>query len=86
VGTFAGWNRPPKYTMKITYMKVDDTFEPNDTRDTAKPITLGTPVTPSFTDGFISATSIDDEDVRDWYTWSAPSGNLTAKVESVPMT
>jgi hypothetical protein len=84
VSSFAGWKAPSKYTMKITYMKVDDTYEPNNTRDTAKPITLGTPVMAYIHDGFITS-QVDDEDVRDWYTVTAAAGNLTATVENVPM-
>jgi hypothetical protein len=84
VGSFAGWKGPSKYTLKVSYMKVDDAYEPNNTRDTAKPITLGTPINAFIHDGFITA-QVDDEDVRDWYTVTAGPGNLTAKVENVPM-
>ena len=81
---FASWEAPSKYTLKVTYTKVDDTYEPNDTRDTAKPITIGTPINAFIHDGFITA-PIDDDSVRDWYTVTVAAGNLTAKVENVPM-
>jgi len=76
---------PTPYTMKVTYTKVDDAQEPNNTRDTARMITLGTPVTAYMFEG-VKALPMKAEDVVDWYTVMAAAGNLTVTVESVPST
>jgi hypothetical protein len=74
---------PTRYTMKVTYTKVADAYEPNNTRDTAKTITIGTPVMAYMFEG-VKALPLKAEDVVDWYTVMAAAGNLTVTVESVP--
>ena len=74
---------PAKYTMKVTYTKVDDAQEPNNTRDTAKMINLGTPVTAYLFEG-VKALPVKATDLADWYKVTAAAGNVTVNVESVP--
>jgi hypothetical protein len=83
VGSFDSPQTPMKYTLNITYMKVDDAYEPNNTMDTAKPITLATPVMAYMFEGFRTA-KMDEKDIGDWYSVPAAAGNLTVTVESVP--
>ena len=84
VSAFAGANNgPAKYTLKVNFTKVADTFEPNDTKDTAKPVTLGTPITAFMHQGYKGG-SITVDDIVDWYTTTAPAGDVTVKVEMVP--
>lgn len=84
VKDFAGVNMPPeKYAMKITYTKVADTFEPNNTKDTAKPITLGAQISAFMFEGF-KTSKILPEDVVDWYTVPVTAGLVTVKIEGVP--
>jgi hypothetical protein len=84
VSAFAGANDgPAKYTLKVTFTKVADMYEPNDTKETAKPITLGTPIMAFMHQGF-QAGAIKVEDVVDWYSVTAAAGDVTVKVENVP--
>jgi hypothetical protein len=84
VGGFAGVNNPPaRYTMKVSYTKVADAQEPNNTRETAKPITLGAPVMGYMFEG-TSDVPMKAEETVDWYTVTAAAGNLTATIEMVP--
>jgi hypothetical protein len=76
-------NAPAPYTMKVSYTKVDDALEPNNTKDTAKAITLGAPVTGFLFEG-IKTTPVKVEDVSDWYSVTGAAGNLTVTVENVP--
>src|SRR5262249_7483053 len=76
--------KPFKYTLKASYTKVNDTYEPNDTRDKAKPLTLGTPLTAYFFSGF-RGKDIKAEEYQDWYAVNLAAGMVSLKVESVPM-
>lgn len=76
---------PYRYTMQITYTKVTDTFEPNDTRDTAKPITLGTAVNGTLFAGYAGGSAPDDDDYADWYSVTlAANKAVQLKLENVP--
>src|SRR5207247_2508235 len=80
----AGVGTPPaQYTIKTMYKKIDDAYEPNDTREMAKPITIGTPITASLYAGFRSG-SLKPAELADWYSVTAAAGDLTASVENVP--
>jgi len=80
VSKFAVWNTPAKYTLKATYNKIDDSYEPNDTRDMAKPITLGSEVKGFVYAGF-KAMKIPDADYQDWYSVTLEAGKtVTIKV------
>jgi hypothetical protein len=83
VADFAGFTAEYKYDLKLTYTKVNDTFEPNDKREDAKPLTLGTPVDAYIFAGFKSAT-IPQSDYDDWYSVTLAAGAVTMKVENVP--
>jgi hypothetical protein len=83
------FKNPFRYTIKATYTKVTDAYEPNDTRATARPITLGTPITAllfagfttghgNFNDGHLGALP-----TTDWYKVEVPAaGIVKATVEN----
>jgi hypothetical protein len=81
---FGGWSKAFKYTLKASYTKVSDTFEPNDTRDASKPLTLGTPVMAFFFSGF-RGKDIKPEEYQDWYSVTLAAGMASLKLENVPM-
>jgi hypothetical protein len=84
IGPFGSTNKAPtKYTFNITYTKVNDTQAPNDTADTAKMITLGTPVTAFMFSG-VKTVPEKVESTADWYTVMVTGTSLTATVESLP--
>jgi hypothetical protein len=83
VSSFSAWSTPFKYTLKATYQKVNDTFEPNDTRETAKPLTRGTAVMPYFFTGFRNG-DIKAEEYQDWFSVMLDAAMATVKVENVP--
>jgi hypothetical protein len=83
VSNFSAWSTPIKYSLKATYQKVNDTFEPNDTRETAKALTLGTAVMPYFFTGFRNG-DIKPEEYQDWFSVMLGAGMVTVKVENVP--
>lgn len=84
VHAFAEVGRAPAtYTMKSTYTRIADTFEPNDTRETAKPITLGMPIMAYLFAGHRTA-RIEPSETADWYSVMAAAGVLKIKVENVP--
>jgi hypothetical protein len=83
VTPFAAWQKPFKYTFKASYQKVNDAFEPNDSREMAKPLTLGTPVMPFFFTGFKSG-MIAPAEYQDWFSFTLAAGMVTIKVENVP--
>jgi hypothetical protein len=84
VSAFAGANMgPQKYTLKVTFTKVADAYEANDTKETAKPIMLGTPISAFMHQGYKGG-SITVDDIVDWYTTTAAAGNVTVKIENVP--
>jgi hypothetical protein len=84
VNDFAAFSKAYKYTLKATYTKVDDAFEPNDTRDQAKPIQIG-----AANSGFLFAghtvATIPYVAYEDWYKFTLAAGNVTAKLENVPL-
>jgi hypothetical protein len=75
---------PIVYTLKILYTRVDDAFEPNDTRDIGapKPVTLGVPVTGYFFAGF-KTLLIDPTDYEDWFELDLPAGMITITLANV---
>jgi hypothetical protein len=74
---------PAKYDVKLTYTKVEDAQEPNPTKDSAKMISLGTPLSAYMFRG-LKALPAKEVDVADWYQVTATAGNVTATVEMVP--
>jgi hypothetical protein len=82
------YKQPFRYTIKATYTKVSDAYEPNDTRASARPIALGTPISAfsfaGFTTGhagFANGTH-GAAPTADWYKVDAAAGMLKATVEN----
>jgi hypothetical protein len=74
VRNFAGSvSAATKYNLNVLYTPVADTFEPNDTRDTAKPLTLGTTANAYFSGGF-SVSDAPNAAFDDWYSVSVAAG------------
>jgi hypothetical protein len=84
VSRFGGFTNPYRYTLKASYTKVNDSYEPNDTRDMARPLTLGAPLMAYFFSGF-RGKDIKAEEYQDWYSVTLAAGRASFKVESVPM-
>jgi len=83
VKNFSAFTEPHKYTLKITYTKVPDAFEPNDTRAMAKPITVGTPVMAYLYTGYRSS-MLAPAEYMDWYTVQLAAGTATVKFSDPP--
>jgi hypothetical protein len=82
------FKQPFRYTIKATFTKVNDAYEPNDTRATAKPITVGVPITAFSFAGFTTGHSGYDNGKQggaptaDWYKVDLAAGMLKATVEN----
>jgi hypothetical protein len=74
---------PARYTFAATYTKVDDKHEPNDTRETAKPATVGMALNGYVFAGFRGA-KINDADLDDWFQVNLAAGMVTVRLENVP--
>jgi hypothetical protein len=62
------------YTFKVTYTPVTDTFEPNDLRTQAAPLTVGTPAQAFMFAGFTSSTGFASNAWEDWYKVTLAAG------------
>jgi len=62
------------YTFKATYTPVTDTFEPNDLRTQAAPLTVGTPAQAFMYSGFTSSTGFASNAWEDWYKVTLATG------------
>jgi hypothetical protein len=71
---------PFEYTFAVSYTKIDDPYEPNDTRDTPKPIALGQAVTAYYFSGYKLSSAVSDQD---WYSVELTAGPLTASLTNV---
>jgi hypothetical protein len=81
VRTYGGGSTMPfAYTFTVSYTKVDDPYEPNNDRESPKPIPLGQMVTAYFFSGFAAAIASVDED---WYSIDLAAGPATATLTSV---
>jgi hypothetical protein len=69
--------------MLAAYTPLADPYEPNDTRDTAKPIPLGTPITAFESTGYVGA-PYDGAAFADWYSVPLAAGTVTIKMSNVP--
>ncbi|HXU83458.1 MAG TPA: PPC domain-containing protein [Polyangia bacterium] len=82
------YKMPFRYTIRATYTKVNDTFEPNDTRAAARPIALGTPITAFLFAGFITGHAgfengkMGSAPTADWYKVEASAGMVKATVDN----
>lgn len=74
---------PFRYTLLAAYTALADAYEPNDIRDTAKPIPLGTAVTAFASTGYVG-TPYDGVAFSDWYSVSLAAGMVTLKMSNVP--
>jgi hypothetical protein len=83
VSDFSGFPAEYKYTLQADYTKVNDTFEPNDTQATAKPLTVGTLVNAFMFTGYKGAT-IDETEFPDWYSVALTGTSITVSAESIP--
>jgi hypothetical protein len=83
VNQFAGGRAPYRYTMKMAYVPIADAYEPNDTKETAKPIALGTPIMASLSAGYI-LDPYKGEAFADWYSVPLTVGPATIKLANVP--
>jgi len=70
------------YTFKVTYTPVNDTFEPNDLRTQASPLTVGTPVQAFMFAGYASSTGFASNAWEDWYKVTLAAGmvNMTLAI------
>lgn len=77
-----GTDAPALYDVTVTYTKVADATEPNDTIETAKGITVGTKVTGKMFAGFNKG---KQEGTEDWYKFTTTKpGKLSILVNNVP--
>ncbi len=72
-----------RYTLRAGYSRINDPFEPNDTRDTAKPITLGAANAAFMFAGHRSG-AVESGAFRDWYSVILGAGMVNVRVDDVP--
>jgi hypothetical protein len=72
------------YTLQATYTAIADAYEPNDTVDQAKAITVGTPIQAYLFAGFTAGGTFDADSMDDWYQFTAAAGNITVTLSNVP--
>jgi hypothetical protein len=69
-----------EYTFAVSYTKIADPFEPNDTRDTPAPITTGQSIHAYFFSGFVSSAPVTDQD---WYSINLTAGSAMLSLTNV---
>ena len=75
--------RNMSYDLTLQYSKINDAFEPNNAKEDAKSITVGTPIQANA--GAVSAGStISAADAEDWYKVTVAAGLATVKMSNVP--
>ncbi len=79
VRNYVGFATAFKYRLKLDYTRINDSYEPNDKRDDAKAITIGTAVNAYMWKGFGESTKWDD-----WYKVTLAAGNASINVTNVP--
>lgn len=72
------------YILKVEYTAVNDTYEPNDTRDAAKPIQVQMPVSAYMFTGFDQG-SPQAPEYDDWFVVDLQAGPSTISVVNVPL-
>lgn len=73
-----------KYTVNAGFTAVGDAFEPNDSRDTAAALTLGTAVNASFLAGFAAGEPLPEAARDDWFKVTLAAGQkLNVALENV---
>ena len=83
VSTFTSDDKQYKYDMKVAYTKVDDTFEPNQSKADAKPLSKGVGLEAFLSAGLKSARPVD-ADMDDWYSIDLAAGKASIRLENVP--
>ena len=87
VSQFTSSAVPFRYTMTATYTGLVDLYEPNDTKDAAKPIGVGTAITAYQAAGYVQDPYVGDA-LADWYSVVLAGGsamaNTTVKMSTVP--
>ena len=83
VGRFGGQGERFSYDLLAKYTATVDAFEPNDTKETAKPITVGTPITASAVAHTANA-MLSDDDQNDYYSVTLAAGDAQVKMTNVP--
>src|SRR6185436_6119746 len=82
------YKNPFRYTIKATYTKVNDAYEPNDNRSAARPVTLGTPISALSFAGFVTGHAGFNDGrfgplpTADWYKVEAATGMLKVTVDN----
>jgi hypothetical protein len=83
VSRFAGAGPRFSYSLEAKYTKIQDAFEPNNDKASAKPLTLGTAIQASA--AAVSAnTALATGDDQDWYKVTLAAGTATVKLENSP--
>ena len=83
VAQFSSSDVPVRYTMKAAYVPIADAYEPNDTKDTAKPIAVATPIMASLSAGYVSD-PYKGEAFADWYSVPLAVGPATITFANAP--
>jgi hypothetical protein len=82
---FSGFPAEYKYTFTASYTAVNDTNEPNDTRATAKPMTVGaTGVSGFLFSGFKMGASPLATDYDDYFSVTLAAGDTTVSLAPAP--
>lgn len=83
VSRFAGAGPRFAYSLDTKYTKLSDTFEPNNTKADAKPISLNMPIQASAAAVSPNA-ALAGPEAEDWYKVTLAAGNATVKLQSSP--
>lgn len=85
IAVYRHWadSKPTAYTLKTTFVPVNDTFEPNDLRTDAKPISVGTAVQGYFFAGYLESTGYRPNAWEDWYKVTLATGASTITLDPV---
>ncbi len=84
VHMFAGTSPEFTYDVQFKYTALNDAFEPNNSRATAKPLTLGTAIMASAAVPALGGLAPTDAEKDDWYSVTLAAGTTTVLVSNVP--
>jgi hypothetical protein len=68
---------PTSYKLKVAYAPVNDTYEPNDLRTQAKPLSVATPLNGYFFAGYANSTGLAANAWEDWFKVTLADGSVT---------
>lgn len=83
VSRFAGAGPRFAYSLDAKYTKISDTFEPNNGKADAKPISLNMPIQASAA-AVSPSTALAGADAEDWFKVTLAAGNATVKLSNSP--